>query len=97
VDARGHTPGHSAYEIASSNERLLYIGDVVHHYVISVQRPEWTVEYDEDASLAQSTRRVELKRAAEANLRVYAVHFPFPGLGHVKKQGDSFVWVPEGP
>lgn len=97
VDVRGHTPGHSAYEITSGNERLLYIGDVVHHYVISVQRPEWTVEYDEDAPLAQVTRRAELKRIAENNSRVYAVHFPFPGLGHVKEQGDSFVWVPEGP
>ncbi len=97
VDVRGHTPGHSAYEITSGNERLLYIGDVVHHYVVSVQRPEWTVEYDEDAPAAQSTRRAELKRMAENNERVYAVHFPFPGLGHVTKQGDSFVWVPEGP
>lgn len=97
VDVRGHTPGHSAYEITSGKDRLLYIADVVHHYVISVQRPEWTVEYDEDAPLAQSTRRAELTRAAEGKLRVYAVHFPFPGLGHVKKQGDSFVWVPEAP
>ncbi len=97
VDVRGHTPGHSAYEITSGNDRLLYIGDVVHHFVISVQRPEWTVEYDENAPLAQATRRAELKRVAEGNVRVYAVHFPFPGLGHVKEQGDSFVWVPEGP
>lgn len=97
VDVRGHTPGHSAYEITSGNEQLLYIGDVVHHFVISVQRPEWTVEYDEDAPRAQSTRRAELTRVAKGNLRVYAVHFPFPGLGHVKEQGDSFVWVPEGP
>ncbi|QNK03721.1 MBL fold metallo-hydrolase [Dyella telluris] len=97
VDVRGHTPGHSAYEITSGSDRLLYIGDVVHHYVISVQRPEWTVEYDENAPLAQSTRRAELERVAEDNERIYAVHFPFPGLGHVKKQGGSFVWVPEVP
>lgn len=97
VDVRGHTPGHSAFEITSGSERLLYIGDVVHHYIISVQRPDWTVEYDEDAHRAQSTRRAELARVAEGKERVYAVHFPFPGLGYVKKQADSFVWVPEGP
>jgi glyoxylase-like metal-dependent hydrolase (beta-lactamase superfamily II) len=91
----GHTPGHSAYEIASGDERLLYIGDVVHHFVVSVQRPEWTVQYDENAPLAQTHRRALLQRAAEGKLRVYAVHFPFPGLGRFDARGDSFVWVPE--
>jgi len=91
----GHTPGHSAYEIASGQERLLYIGDAAHHSIVSVQRPDWTVAYDMDAPKAQAARRALLKRVADGNLRVYAVHFPFPGLGHVKAQGDAYVWVPE--
>ena len=95
VAVEGHTPGHSAYEITSGDERLLYIGDTVHHFVVSVQRPEWTVQYDENAPLAQTHRRALLQRAADDNLRVYAVHFPFPGLGRIQAQGDSFVWVPE--
>jgi glyoxylase-like metal-dependent hydrolase (beta-lactamase superfamily II) len=95
VAVDGHTPGHSAYEIASSDERLLYLGDTAHHHVISVQRPEWTVQYDMNAPLAQTSRRALLQRAADGKLRVYAVHFPFPGLGHVKAQGDSFVWEAE--
>lgn len=94
VEVTGHTPGHSAYEIQSGTERLLYIGDAAHHYVISVQRPEWTVQYDQDAPAAQASRRALLQRAAASNLRIYSVHFPFPGLGHFKAQGDSFVWVP---
>ena len=95
VPVDGHTPGHSAYEIASGDERLLYIGDSAHHFVVSVQRPEWTVQYDENAPLAQPSRRALLQRAADDNLRIYAVHFPFPGLGHINAQGDSFVWQPE--
>ncbi|WP_158987273.1 MBL fold metallo-hydrolase [Lysobacter panacisoli] len=95
VAVDGHTPGHSAYEIASGNERLLYIGDTAHHHVISVQRPEWTVQWDQQAPVAQASRRALLQRAADGNVRVYAVHFPFPGIGHVKKDGDNFVWVPE--
>jgi hypothetical protein len=87
-------PRSCPYEIASGDERLLYIGDVVHHFVVSVQRPEWIVAYDEDAPLAQTHRRALLQRAADGKLRVYAVHFPFPGLGRVDAQGDSFVWVP---
>ncbi len=95
VPVDGHTPGHSAYEIASGDERLLYIGDSAHHFVVSVQRPEWTVQYDENAPLAQPSRRALLQRAADDNLRIYAVHFPFPGLGHINPQGDSFVWQAE--
>ena len=91
----GHTPGHSAYLVTSGDDRLLYLGDTAHHFVVSVQRPEWTVAYDMDAPLAQTRRRELLQRAADANTRVYAVHFPFPGLGRFEKQGESFVWVPE--
>lgn len=95
VQVKGHTPGHSAYEIASGEERLLYIGDTAHHSVISVQKPDWTIDYDVDAPAAQASRRAFLQRAADQNLRLYAVHFPFPGVGHVKVQGDGFIWVPE--
>jgi glyoxylase-like metal-dependent hydrolase (beta-lactamase superfamily II) len=97
VPVNGHTPGHSAYDIASGPDHLLYIGDSAHHSVISVQRPDWTVEFDGDPPTAQASRRALLQRAADQNLRLYAVHFPFPGLGRVKPQGDGFVWIPETP
>jgi glyoxylase-like metal-dependent hydrolase (beta-lactamase superfamily II) len=95
VAVDGHTPGHSAYEIASGDQTLLYFGDAAHHHVISVQRPEWTIDYDEDAPTAQASRRTLLQRAADQDLRIYAVHFPFPGLGRIRGEGESFVWVPE--
>ncbi|MDP3854848.1 MBL fold metallo-hydrolase [Phenylobacterium sp.] len=95
VAVNGHTLGHSAYEIASGPERLLYIGDTAHHFVVSVQKPDWTVAYDGDAPTAQASRRALLKRAADQDLRLYAPHFPFPGVGRVRTQGDGFVWAPE--
>lgn len=94
VDLSGHTPGHSGYEIASGGQRLLYVGDTMHHYVVSVQRPDWPNGFDTDAAPAQARRRAVLARAADGRLLVYAVHFPFPGLGHVRRQGDSYVWEP---
>lgn len=97
LEVTGHTPGHSAYEISSGGERLIYIGDTAHHSVISVGKPEWTIDYDGDAAAAQASRRNFLQRAAAENLRLYAVHFPYPGLGRVKAQGEGFVWVPEAP
>lgn len=91
----GHTPGHTGYVIASGGEQLLYVGDMVHHHVISVQRPTWTIAFDGDEAVAEASRQAVLARAADENLRLYAVHFPFPGLGRVKRQGDTFAWTPE--
>lgn len=96
VAVEGHSPGHSAYEIASGDDRLLYVGDAVHHHVVSVQRPDWTIRFDGDAPLAEASRGALLRRAADQRLRVYAVHFPFPGLGRFEAgAGDGFTWVPE--
>jgi hypothetical protein len=63
--------------------------------VVSVQRPEWTIAYDDNAPQAQAFRRALFQRAADQKLRVYAVHFPFPGLGAFEVQGDGFAWAPE--
>ena len=98
VDIAGHTPGHTGYQITSGNEGLLYIGDTMHHSVISVQRPDWTIQFDGRADVAEASRRALLERAAAGNLRLYAVHFPFPGLGRIERRADDFVWVAEpGP
>ena len=95
IAINGHTPGHSGFQIASGSERLLYIGDSAHHFVTSVERPLWTIAWDADAPVAQASRAAMLQKAAEGHQRIYAVHFPFPGLGHVRKHGDGFQWVPE--
>ncbi|PTX94506.1 MBL fold metallo-hydrolase [Opitutus sp. ER46] len=95
VDLGGHTPGHVGAEIVSQGERLFYIGDAAHHSIISVQRPDWTIAFDVDAAAGKTQRRALLQKAAENGVRIYAVHFPFPGLGHVRPQGESFVWIAE--
>ncbi|MDZ4761950.1 MAG: MBL fold metallo-hydrolase [Alphaproteobacteria bacterium] len=91
----GHTPGHSGYEITSDGQSLLYIGDTMHHSVISVQQPDWTIQFDGDAPVAQASRKALLARAAASGQRIYAVHFPFPGVGKFEVQGDKTVWVAE--
>src|SRR5690606_27139 len=52
VEIRGHTPGHSGYLIGSGTDSVLYIGDTLHHYVVSVQKPDWTIAFDHDAPTA---------------------------------------------
>jgi glyoxylase-like metal-dependent hydrolase (beta-lactamase superfamily II) len=95
VDIKGHTPGHSGYLITSGDQSLLYIGDTMHHYVISVQQPDWTIAFDGDAPTAQASRKNIIESSAASGQRIFAVHFPFPGLGKFAKQGDKYVWVAE--
>ena len=95
VALQGHTPGHTGYEIVSGQDRLLYIGDALHSSVISVERPEFVNGWDNNSDAAIATRLALLGRGATQGLRVYGVHFPFPGMGTFRRQADGFVWVPE--
>lgn len=95
VEVKGHTPGHSAYRITSGSDSLLYVGDSVHHSVISVQKPEWPMGFDTDQSTGAQSRAALIADLAASGQRIYAVHFPFPGLGKFAKRGDGYVWVAE--
>jgi glyoxylase-like metal-dependent hydrolase (beta-lactamase superfamily II) len=95
VEIKGHTPGHSGYRIMSGADTLLYVGDSMHHYVVSVQKPEWTIAFDGDNATATASRVALISNLATSGERVYAVHFPFPGIGKMVKQGDGVVWVAE--
>ena len=95
VDIKGHTPGHSGYIITSGADSLLYVGDSMHHFVISVQKTDWPIAYDGDAAVASKSRADLIEKSAASGQRIYAVHFPFPGIGKFEKQGDHFAWVAE--
>ncbi|HEX6636207.1 MAG TPA: MBL fold metallo-hydrolase, partial [Steroidobacteraceae bacterium] len=97
VEIKGHTPGHSGYRITSGQASLLYVGDAMHHSVVSVQKPEWTISFDGDNATATSSRIALIDELAASGERVYAVHFPFPGIGKFEKRGEGAVWVPEAP
>jgi glyoxylase-like metal-dependent hydrolase (beta-lactamase superfamily II) len=95
VEIRGHSPGHSGYLITSGQESLFYIGDALHHYVVSVQRPEWPNSFDSDTSLAAASRRALLEQSATSGQRIYGVHLPFPGIGTIERRSGGFHWIPE--
>jgi glyoxylase-like metal-dependent hydrolase (beta-lactamase superfamily II) len=95
VDIKGHTPGHSGYLITSGPDSLLYVGDSMHHSIISVQKPDWPMNFDSDQAMGAKSRAALIADSAASGQRIYAVHFPFPGIGKFEKRGDGFVWVAE--
>jgi len=95
VDVKGHTPGHSAYRITSGADSILYVGDSMHHSVISVEKADWPMAFDADQKVGAASRVALVNELAKSGERVYAVHFPFPGIGKIQKTGDVAMWVPE--
>jgi len=87
VATPGHTPGHSSYEIGTGADKVFFLGDVAHHFVISVQRPAWSVGVDADQAAADTMRQQTLAKLAADHTRVFAGHFPFPGIGQVAAEG----------
>ncbi|RKT21598.1 glyoxylase-like metal-dependent hydrolase (beta-lactamase superfamily II) [Paraburkholderia sp. RAU2J] len=90
----GHTPGHAAYLVESNSKNLLVWGDVIHVAAIQLRNPTASVEYDSDAVAARRSRRYALKLAADKHYLVGAAHIAFPGLGHIRKNGSAYDWVP---
>lgn len=94
LDARGHTPGHTAFMIGTGDDRLLMISDVTNHPALFMTHPDWAAAFDMDADEARKTRRRVLDMAASERLRIAGYHLPFPATGYVERQGDGFRFVP---
>lgn len=94
IDAAGHSPGLIAYSIASNDKRLLIWSDTCLHYILSLQRPTWQANVDDDKEKAIGTRQRLLAMAADERLLVAGYHMPFPGLGHVERAQSAFRWIP---
>jgi glyoxylase-like metal-dependent hydrolase (beta-lactamase superfamily II) len=91
--APGHTVGHTVYIATSQGQSLCFAGDFVHHHVLSIERPRLAFAFDTDATQAVDTRLRTLDMFASQRLPFLACHFPWPGIGHVAKQGDSFRYI----
>ncbi|KQT85243.1 MBL fold metallo-hydrolase [Aurantimonas sp. Leaf443] len=91
----GHTVGHTSYLIESEGASYLNVGDVVHHYALLFEHPEWEFAFDTDPALAARTRKALFDRASADRLTMIGYHFPFPGIGHIRPSGTAFSYVPK--
>ena len=90
----GHTVGHHVYFIASGNQVVANTGDLAHHQVLLLRYPLMEFAYDTDPKQSAQSRLRMLDRLAAEKHGVLSYHFPWPGLGHVKKEGEGFGWYP---
>lgn len=94
IPAFGHTPGHTAFSIASGNRSMLVMSDAVRNPYLFARHPDWQPSFDMDGPLAVKTRRQMLDRVASDRMLVEAYHFPFPACGHIARSGKGYEFVP---
>ena len=92
--AFGHSLGHMMYRVESAGKSLLVWGDVTNHYVFSLQYPDSIVGFDDDKDMAIASRNRVLDMVATDGLLVSGHHMPFPSIGYVERNGDSYRWTP---
>ena len=94
IAAPGHTPGHTAFAVASGGSKILIQSDVTNIPEFFLRNPDWHVAYDFDPELAQKTRHKFYDMASAEKATVVGFHFPFPAVGHVEKDGNGYRLVP---
>src|ERR1700691_2814742 len=94
IAAPGHTPGHTAFAIASGDSKVLIQSDVTNIPEFFLRNPDWHVAYDYDPELAQETRHKFYDMASAEKATVVGFHFPFPAVGHVEKDGKGYRLIP---
>jgi len=91
VNAPGHTPGHRAFHLSSGASQLMISNDTAYVPALVVANPGWHGQYDQDAPLAEASRRKLLDRVIADKVLICGYHFPFPGAGMISKDGDGYA------
>ena len=94
IDTPGHTPGHMSVVVESDGQQIIALGDALSHAYISFAKPGWYNEFDMDGEQTVATRQQLLDMAAADRMAVIGYHFPFPGVGHVMREGEAYRFIP---
>lgn len=89
----GHTPGHTSLVLRDGSDELFILADAAHNHVVMFADPTWGPIFDTEPDVAAATRRRLWDRLAADRTKVMAFHLPWPGLGHVRRDGGAYEWL----
>jgi glyoxylase-like metal-dependent hydrolase (beta-lactamase superfamily II) len=95
VPSHGHTPGHTAYLIASGNHQLMIWGDTVHVPEVQTAHPEAGMGFDTDLAQAAASRKRMFDRVSADGTLVAGMHLHFPGFARLARRGEAYALYPE--
>lgn len=93
VPAFGHTPGHTAFRIDGSKQKLLFWADAT-NVDLFVRNPDWAVMFDMDAEAAKVTRKRLADMAVKEKLLVAGYHLPGSAIGTLSVSGKGYNFTP---
>jgi len=91
VSSPGHTPGHRAFHLSSGSSQLMISNDTAYVPALVVANPGWHGQYDQNAAMAEESRRKLLDRVIADKIMICGYHFPFPGAGTISKDGAGYA------
>ena len=91
VSAPGHTPGHTAFHVSSGNAQLMISNDTAYLPALSFGHPGWHGAFDQNASMAEASRRKVLDRVIADQMMICGSHFPWPGLAKIARDGAGYA------
>ena len=94
ISAPGHTPGHTAFHVSSGKDELIVLSDTTNIPALFVRNPGWHAAFDQDATMAEATRRKLLDRVVADKVTVAGYHFPFPAVGTIASDGSGYAFRP---
>ena len=95
IPSHGHTPGHTAYLIASGDHQLMIWGDTVHVPEVQTAHPEAGMGFDTDLAQAASSRKRMFDRVSADRTLVAGMHLHFPGFARLARRGEGYALYPE--
>jgi glyoxylase-like metal-dependent hydrolase (beta-lactamase superfamily II) len=98
VESFGHTPGQNSHIISSGNSKVFVQADVT-NIPLFVRNPGWHLMFDQDAAVAEATRRKVYDMLAAERMMVQGFHYPFPALAYIEKTSTGYreTMVPWNP
>lgn len=94
VATHGHTKGHTMYMIESKGQKMAVLGDLMHVAAVQFPQPAVTIQFDTDAKAAAVQRRKVYADSAKQGFWLAVAHLPFPGVGHIRADGQGYLYVP---
>lgn len=91
LDTPGESPGHHVVRLSAGEERLYYLGDLV-HFPAEIRHIDWIGVTNRDAEQLEQSRRRVFADAAESGATVVYTHGRFPAWGAIARADGGYRW-----
>ena len=93
IPTPGHTRNHISVAVNSGDERLICVADTM-DVPLHIEQTTWHPAWDELPAEGIRSRGRLLQRAVEQEALIHGFHFPFPGVGRVRRDGEGWRFEP---